>query len=137
MASSLNKHMIIGNVGKDPEVRFTASGTAVASFSVATSESFKEKGGEWKEKTHWHNIIAWGKLAELVQEHVTKGLRVYIEGPVETRKWQDKAGNDRYTTETKADKILFLGKGGGTRGADDTPADDHNGEEPPFEDIPY
>lgn len=131
MSSSLNLVVLQGNVGKAPETRFTASGTAVGSFSLATSESYKDKGGEWQEKTDWHNIVVWGKLAELVQEHVTKGSKILVKGSIHTRKWQDKDGNDRYSTEIKADQVNFLDKagksadggdsGGGYQGDDDIP----------------
>src|SRR6202165_4654596 len=97
--ASLNKVMIIGNLGKDPEVRYTAGGTAVASFSVATSEKFKNKSGEFEEKTEWHNIILWARLAEIAGEYLTKGKTVYIEGRLQNRKWQDRDSKDRYTTE--------------------------------------
>jgi len=106
--ASLNKVMLIGNLGKDPEVRFTASGQAVASFSLATSEKFKGKSGEWEERTEWHNITLWGKLAEIAGEYLSKGKTIYVEGRLQTRKWQDKSGNDRYTTEIVGDKMQML-----------------------------
>ncbi len=96
--ASLNKVLLIGNTGRDPEVRYTASGTAVASFSLATSEKFKNKSGEWEERTEWHNIILWGRLAEIAGEYLTKGKTVFIEGRLQTRKWQDRDGKDRFTT---------------------------------------
>lgn len=112
--ASLNKVMLIGNLGKDPEVRYTTSGTAVASFSIATSEKFKSKNGEWEEKTEWHNITLWGRLAEIAGEYLAKGKTVYIEGRLQTRKWQDRDGRDRYTTEIVGDKMqMFGGKGDG------------------------
>lgn len=107
--ASLNKVQLIGSLGKDPEVKFTASGQAVANFSMATSEKFKAKSGEWEERTEWHNITLWGKLAEIAGEYLSKGKSVYIEGRLQTRKWQDKDGKDRYTTEIVADKMLMLG----------------------------
>src|SRR5689334_588633 len=116
--ASLNKVMLIGNLGKDPEVRYTASGTAVASFSIATSEKFKNKSGEWEEKTEWHNITLWARLAEIAGEYLAKGKTVYIEGRLQTRKWQDKDGRDRYTTEIVGEKMQMLsgkGEGGGGR----------------------
>jgi len=97
--ASLNKVMLIGNLGKDPEVRYTTSGQGVASFSVATSEKFKNKSGDMEERTEWHNVVLWGKLAEISKEYLSKGKTVYIEGRLQTRKWQDKDGRDRYTTE--------------------------------------
>ena len=112
--ASLNKAMIIGHLGKDPEVRYTAAGTAVASFSVATSEKIKNKAGEWEEKTEWHNVTLWARLAEIAGEFLSKGKSVYIEGRLQTRKWQDKDGKDRYTTEIVGEKMQMLsGKGEG------------------------
>ena len=117
--ASLNKVMLIGNLGKDPEVRYTAGGTAVASFSLATSEKFKGKSGDWEEKTEWHNITLWARLAEIAGEYLSKGKTVYIEGRLQTRKWQDKEGKDRYTTEIVGEKMQMLsgkGEGGGSGG---------------------
>src|SRR5512136_2039259 len=114
--ASLNKVMLIGNLGKDPEVRYTTSGSAVASFSLATSERFKNKNGEWEERTEWHNIVMWGRQAEIAGEYLAKGKTVYLEGRLQTRKWQDKEGRDRYTTELVADRMQMLGakgEGGG------------------------
>jgi single-strand DNA-binding protein len=143
--ASLNKVMLIGNLGKDPEVRYTASGQAVASFSLATSERYKNKqSGEWEEKTEWHNITLWGKQAEVAGEYLSKGKTVYIEGRLQTRKWQDKSGNDRYTTEIVGERMQMLGgkgDGGGRRGAETSsePAGGGSYEEPPFQDddIPF
>jgi len=135
--------MLIGNLGKDPEVRFTASGQAVASFSLATSEKFKNKTGEWEERTEWHNITLWGKLAEIAGEYLSKGKTVYIEGRLQTRKWQDKSGNDRYTTDIVGDKMQMLSaKGERSGGGDTSSAQKPTGtsyEEPPFQDddIPF
>ncbi len=140
--ASLNKVMLIGNLGKDPEVRFTASGQAVASFSLATSEKFKGKTSEWEERTEWHTITLWGKLAEIAGEYLAKGKTVYIEGRLQTRKWQDKSGNDRYTTEIVGDKMQML-SAKGERSSGDTPSAPKTGgssyEEPPFQDddIPF
>jgi single-strand DNA-binding protein len=117
--ASLNKVMLIGNLGKDPEVRYTTSGAAVASFSVATTEKFKNKSGEWEEKTEWHNVTLWARLAEIAGEYLSKGKTVYIEGRLQTRKWQDKEGKDRYTTEIVGEKMQMLsakGDGGGKSG---------------------
>lgn len=114
--ASLNKVMLIGNLGKDPEVRYTSSGTAVAGFSLATSEKFKNRNGEWEERTEWHNVTLWGRLAEIAGEYLAKGKTVYVEGRLQTRKWQDRDGRDRYTTEIVADKMQMLGgkgEGGG------------------------
>ena len=141
--ASLNKVMLIGNLGKDPEVRFTASGQAVASFSLATSEKFKGKTGEWEERTEWHNITLWGKLAEIAGEYLSKGKTIYVEGRLQTRKWQDKSGNDRYTTDIVGDKMQMLSpKGERSGGGDSSSASKSGGasyEEPPFQDddIPF
>lgn len=142
--ASLNKVMLIGNLGKDPEVRYTASGQAVASFSLATSEKFKSKTGEWEERTEWHNITLWGKLAEIAGEYLSKGKTVYIEGRLQTRKWQDKSGNDRYTTDIVGDKMQMLSAKGERRGGESSSAPAAGGgggsyEEPPFQDddIPF
>ncbi len=106
--SSLNKAMIIGRLGQDPEVRYTQSNTAVANLSVATSERYKDSSGEWKENTEWHRVVAWGRLAEICQEYLKKGSQVYIEGPIQTRQWEDKDGQTRYTTEIKALTLTML-----------------------------
>lgn len=106
--SSLNKAMIIGRLGQDPDVRYTQSNTAVANLSVATSERFKDSSGEWQERTEWHRVVAWGRLAEICQEYLKKGSQVYIEGPIQTRKWEDKEGQTRYTTEIKALTMTML-----------------------------
>lgn len=142
--ASLNKVMLIGNLGKDPEVRFTASGQAVASFSLATSEKFKGKSGEMEERTEWHNITLWGKLAEIAGEYLSKGKTAYIEGRLQTRKWQDKSGNDRYTTEIVGDRMQMLSAKGERNGGGNTAAPQKSGggsnyEEPPFQDddIPF
>lgn len=134
--ASLNKVLLIGNLGRDPEIRYTGSGTAVASFSLATSERFKNKGGEWEERTEWHNIIFWGRLAEIAGEYLAKGKTVFIEGKLQTRKWQDRDGKDRYTTEIIGEKMLMLSRKNGTNG--DEP-DQFNGGQGPSEgdDIPF
>ena len=106
--ASLNKVMLIGNLGKDPEVNYTAAGQTVASFTIATTERFKNKAGEQEERTEWHKIVAWGKLAEIVRDYVEKGKTVYIEGKLQTRKWQDNSGVEKYTTEIIADKLQML-----------------------------
>lgn len=107
---SVNKAILIGRVGKDPEVRFTQEGKAIANFSIATSENWKDKSGEKQEKTEWHNIVAFGKLAEIIGEYVKKGSLLYIEGKITTEKWQDKeTGKDRYTTKIIAEQMKMLG----------------------------
>lgn len=111
MAGSVNKVILIGNLGKDPEVRHLESGVAVANFSIATSESFKDRNtGEKKTQTDWHNIVMWRGLAEVAEKYLKKGSSVYIEGKLKTRSWDDKEGNTRYTTEVVADNMTMLGK---------------------------
>ena len=104
----LNKIMIIGNLGNDPELRYTQSGTPVASFRVATTEKWKDKGGQMQEQTEWHSCNAWSKLAEICGNYLKKGSKVYIEGSVHTRKWQDQEGKDRYSTEVKVREMKML-----------------------------
>jgi single-strand DNA-binding protein len=117
--ASLNKAMIIDNLGKDPEIRATPSGQSVATFSVATSEKFKNKNGEQEERTERHNVVLWGKLAEIAGQYLTKGKTVYIEGRIQSRKWEGKDGHDRYTTEIVGDRMQMLGgKGDKGRGSD-------------------
>ncbi|UXY14457.1 single-stranded DNA-binding protein [Chitiniphilus purpureus] len=113
--ASLNKVLLIGNLGRDPEVRYLPSGGAVCNFSIATTERFKDKQGQQQEKTEWHNIVMYNRLAEIAGEYLKKGSSVYIEGRIQTRKWQDKqTGADRYTTEIVADQMQMLsGRGGG------------------------
>ncbi len=114
--ASVNKAIIVGNLGKDPEVRYLPDGNAVTNISVATTETWKDKSGEKQEKTEWHRISFFGKLAEIAGEYLKKGSQVYIEGRIQTRKWQDNDGNDRYTTEIVADRMQMLGSrqdGGG------------------------
>ncbi len=106
--ASLNKAMIIGRLGKDPDVRYTQSNTAVANMSIATSERYKDKSGEWKEKTEWHKVVAWGRTAEVCQEYLKKGSLVFIEGSLQTNKWEDNDGNTRYTTEIKTFRMQML-----------------------------
>ncbi len=106
----VNKVILIGNVGRDPEVRYLDNETAVASFSLATSESYKDKNGEWQSKTEWHNIVAWRNTAKYVESKLKKGIQVFIEGKLTTRSWDDKEGNKRYTTEVVASSIRLLGK---------------------------
>ncbi|GAA4652057.1 hypothetical protein GCM10023116_43410 [Kistimonas scapharcae] len=104
MARGVNKVIIIGNLGNDPEVRYTPSGTAICNISVATSESWKNKQtGQQEDRTEWHRIVIFGKLAEIAGQHLSKGSKVYIEGKLQTRKWQDQQGQDRYTTEIVVD----------------------------------
>lgn len=106
--SSLNKAMLIGNLGQDPEVRYTQNNTAVATLSIATSERYRDSNGETQERTEWHRVVAWGKTAEICQSYLKKGSKVYIEGPIQTRSWEDKDGQKRYTTEIKALNLVML-----------------------------
>lgn len=115
--AGVNKVIVVGNLGRDPEVRFTPGGAAVANFSVATSENWTDKGGQKQERTEWHRIVAWGKTAELCGEYLKKGRQVYIEGKLQTRKWKDKEGVEHSTTEIVADRVVFLGGGGRGDGA--------------------
>lgn len=108
--SGVNKVILIGNLGKDPEVRYLESGTAVANFPIATTESYKDrKTGDRREVTEWHNIVMWRGLAEIAEKYLKKGNKVYIEGKLKTRSWEDKEGNTRYTTEVVADNMTMLG----------------------------
>jgi len=110
MARGVNKVILIGNVGQDPEVRFTPGGDAVANLSVATTESWTDKqSGQKQEKTEWHRLVAFKRLAEIIQQYVTKGARIYIEGKLQTRKWQDQNGQDRYSTEILINDMQMLG----------------------------
>ena len=110
MAGSVNKVILIGNLGKDPEVRHLENGAAVANFSIATSENYKDrKTGEKVSQTEWHNIVAWRGLAEIAEKYLKKGAKVYIEGKLKTRTWQDKDGNNRYSTEVITDNLTMLG----------------------------
>lgn len=118
MARGVNKVLLIGNLGKDPEVKYMPSGDAVCNFSIATTESWNDKtSGDKVEKTEWHNIVMFKRLAEVAGEYLRKGSQVYIEGRLQTRKWQDRDGNDRYTTEIRADQMQMLGGRGGSAGA--------------------
>ena len=110
--SSLNKVMLIGRLGKDPEVRYTQEGTPVANFSLATSEFSTDKGGTRQERTEWHNIVAWNKLADLAKRYLTKGRQVYVEGRLRTREWDDRDGNKRRTTEVVINQMVLLGSRG-------------------------
>lgn len=123
MARGVNKVILIGNLGNDPEVKYMPSGNAVANVSIATTESWKDKGsGEKQERTEWHRVAFYGRLAEIVGEYLKKGSQVYVEGSLRTRKWQDKDGQDRYTTEIIANDMQMLGgRGAGAANFDDMP----------------
>lgn len=118
MPKSVNKVILVGNVGKDPEVKYTPSGAALAKFSVATNERFKGKSGEWQDRTDWHNVLAWQRLAEIVGEYVHKGSKLYIEGKLQSSTWEDRnSGEKKYRTEIVARDIVLLCSpetGGGT-----------------------
>jgi single-strand DNA-binding protein len=116
---SVNKVILIGNLGKDPEVKYTPSGTPVAKLTLATNERFKDKGGEWQDRTEWHNVVLWQRLAEIAGEYLKKGSKVYIEGRLQTRSWEDKNTNQkRYMTEVVGNDLVLLG-GRGESSADD------------------
>ncbi len=106
---SVNKVIILGRLGQDPELKYTPSGAGVCNFSVATSENWTDKSGQKQEKTEWHRVVVWGKLAELCNQYLTKGRQVFLEGKLQTRSWDDKDGNKRYTTEINATTIQFIG----------------------------
>ena len=119
--ASVNKVILVGNLGRDPEVRFMPNGEAVCNFSIATTDSWKDKAGAKQERTEWHNIVMYRKLAEIAGEYLKKGRPVYVEGRLQTRKWQTKEGQDRYTTEIIADQMQMLGArdGGGSNASYD------------------
>ena len=127
--ASVNKVILVGNLGRDPEVRYMPNGDAVANYSIATTETWKDKQGNRQEKTEWHNIVMYRRLAEIAGEYLKKGSSVYIEGRLQTRKWQDKQGNDRYTTEIIADQLQMLG-GRNSNAAGQTPGQDHGAASP-------
>ncbi len=115
--ASVNKAILIGNLGKDPEVRYMPSGEAIANITLATTDTWKDKSGEKQERTEWHRVSFFGRQAEVVGEYLKKGSQIYVEGRIQTRKWQDKEGQDRYTTEIVADRMQMLGgksSGGGS-----------------------
>ena len=110
MARGVNKVILVGNLGQKPEIRYTQTNTAVATLSIATSESWKDKdSGEQREKTEWHRVVFFGKLAEIAEQYLDKGSQLYVEGKLQTRKWQDKDGNDKYTTEILGNEMNMLG----------------------------
>ena len=146
--ASVNKVILIGNLGRDPELRYTQSGQAVANFTLATTERFSNREGERQERTEWHRIVAWGRTAELCAQYLAKGRSVYIEGRLQTREWEDKEGQKRRTTEITAQTVQFLGgRGGGAGGPSGSepsgPSFDEGGNgggsagPPPQDDIPF
>ncbi len=136
--AGLNKVMLIGRLGQDPEIRYTTNGTAQAKLRLATSERWTNKDGEKGERTEWHNVVVWGKQAELCAEYLSKGRQVYIEGRLQTRNYDDKEGKKRYITEVKADTVQFLDSRG-ERMESSAPAPSPEAEEspPPADDIPF
>jgi single-strand DNA-binding protein len=152
---SVNKVILVGNLGRDAEMRFTSGGTPVATVSMATTERFNDREGNKKEDTQWHRIVIWGKTAESLHEYLTKGKQIYVEGKLQTREWQDKEGKTNKTTEVRADKIVLLGGGGGggeraaggsrgggrerysDSGGQDAPADTGPIDAPSDDDIPF
>lgn len=142
--AGINKAILVGRLGSDPEVRYTPSGVAVANFNIATSEEWKDKDtGEKKERTEWHRIVAWSKLGEICGEYLSKGRQVYIEGRIQTRSWEDRDGNKRYTTEIVASDVQFLGgrdAGPGARPEGGAPASNFESspiQAPEDDDIPF
>jgi single-strand DNA-binding protein len=129
MAGGVNKVILIGNLGADPEVRFTPSGQAVANFRIATNESWTDKNGQKQERTEWHRIVVWGKMGESCGEFLKKGRQTYVEGRLQTREWTDKEGKKNYTTEVIAQTVQFLGSGPGGRA-------EGGGSRPPRDDAP-
>ena len=136
--ASVNKVILIGNLGRDPELRYTQGGQAVANFSVATSERYNDKSGNPQERTEWHRIVVWGKQAENCSQYLSKGRSCYVEGSLRTNEWEDKEGNKRSTTEVVAQRVQFLGGpgGGGQRGGAARNSDPGTGG-PPADDIPF
>lgn len=143
--ANLNKVMLIGRLGRDPELRYTQSNTPVATLNVATSETWTDRqSGERKESTEWHRVVVWGKQAETVERYLSKGRQVYVEGSLQTREWEDRDGNKRYTTEVKAFRVQFLdsraGNGGSERSDEPPPpSEDDTGFDQGFSDdeIPF
>ena len=145
MSRGVNKVILVGNLGQKPEMRYTATQTAVANLSVATTESWKDKeSGENRDKTEWHRVVFFGSLAEIAEKYLDKGSSVYVEGKIQTRKWQDKDGNDRYTTEVLGNQLTMLGSRSSsdssnqTDNSSSTPfPDDDSGEGLSDDDIPF
>ena len=114
---SVNKVILVGNLGRDAELRYTPGGSPIATLSLATTEVWNDKSGQKQEKTEWHRVVLWGKSAESLSEYLTKGKQIYVEGRLQTRQWDDKDGNKRYTTEIRGDRVVLLSGGGGAGGA--------------------
>ena len=145
MSRGVNKVILVGNLGQKPEMRYTATQTAVANLSIATTESWKDKeSGENRDKTEWHRVVFFGNLAEIAEKYLDKGSSVYVEGKIQTRKWQDKDGNDRYTTEVLGNQLTMLGSRSSSdnsnqmENSSDTPfPEDDSGEGLTDDDIPF
>lgn len=135
MANGINKVIIIGNLGADPEIRYLANGSAVCNFSIAVNESWKDKDGKRQEKTEWVNIVTWKRLAEVCAEYLKKGKQVYIEGKIQTRQWDDKEGKTRYSTEVVADQMQMLNDSPPTHTPEDTSPLSPGGDE--MDDVPF
>jgi single-strand DNA-binding protein len=130
MADGLNKVMLVGNIGQDPELRFTQSGQAVLNMRIATNESFLNRDNERQERTEWHTVVLWGKRGEGLHKVIGKGKQLFVEGRLQTRSWEDKQGQKRYSTEIVATNVILLGGGGGGRGASTS----YDGPPPPSDD---
>ena len=116
MSASLNRVLLLGNLGRNAELRYTSGGAAVATLNMATTEVWTDKAGQRQERTEWHRVVVWGKTAESITDHLVKGKQILVEGKLQTRQWDDKDGNKRYTTEIRGDRVVLLGGGGGGRG---------------------
>lgn len=134
--SGVNKVILVGRLGNDPEIRYTQQGTGVANFSIATSENWTDKSGERQEKTEWHRIVVWGKAAENCSQYLGKGRQVYIEGRLQTRQWEDKEGQKKYTTEVVANTVQFLDKAGDASAGNSASNSVNNQAIPTPQDIP-
>lgn len=135
--AGVNKVILIGNLGADPELRYTSGNQAVADMRIATSRRWRDKNGEMQEDTQWHRIVVWGKQAEQCKEYLAKGRQVYIEGRLQTRQWEDRDGNKRYTTEVVAQTVQFLSnQRGGGGGGYDAPPPPSDRDAPPMDDLP-
>lgn len=148
--AGVNKAILIGNLGRDPELRYTQGGQAVVNFSIATTENWTDKSGERQERTEWHRIVAWGKTGELCAQYLSKGRTVYVEGRIQTREWEDREGQKRTTTEINAQTVTFIGGRGGAAGDGGATAGSSGGTTggsgsepgpetgpPPAEDVPF
>ncbi len=133
----INKVILIGNLGKDPELRYTSSGVAVASFTLATNESWKDPEGNVQERTQWHNIVAWRKLAEICGEYLKKGSKIYLEGKLQYRTYDDKSGVKRYVTEIVIDEMLMLDNKGGTQASGEGVSQREEAPPEPGNDLPF